>query len=168
MGIGTRLRSRAGWITAAGLLLLLLISLVLYWARPIQSVQRVLFFPTEVSPELVGEIRAIANRREREDDIIAVIKELILGPMELWNRRALPREARLRSVLLRNGVAYVDLSEHVLFSSDFRPALDEMIEALRKTVLYNFRRVRRVVVFVEGQLPRSEMLSAGGVSADGE
>ncbi|MAG13329.1 MAG: hypothetical protein CMN78_01905 [Spirochaetales bacterium] len=112
---------------------------------------RVIFFPDESTHEWKGEERKVPHRTVAEDAVHALIKEMILGPTELLLIRALPKDTVVRSVLLRGEVLYVDFSEHLAVSgSSVVIPFDTMLEGVRRTVLYNFPSIEKVVVFISG------------------
>ena len=155
-------RRNRGVVVAGGLLsALLLASLLIFLLNPARTTQRVLFFPTETGPTLRGEYRKIRLNGDRELDILEIVKELILGPVQLKLSRVLPRNAAVRSILLRDRVLYLDFTQDILFPHgpidlDF----DEMIEAVRRTVLHNFPWIRQIYMFVDKRMPKSETMDS--------
>ena len=135
-------------------LLLLLVSLTLFltgrhWAR------RTLFFPEISSQKLVGETRFLPRRRSLEKDIQLLVEEVILGPELPMHRPLLPRETRLLAVLARQRRVYLSLSRGILREgggTPFEPV--EALQALSNVILFNFPRVRRLELLIEGQVPR--------------
>jgi hypothetical protein len=65
-----------------------------------------------------------------------------------------PPNTRVRSVFVRNDTAYLDFSPEIIFlDSQMRLSFDELISAVQRTVLFNFRQLSGVVVTVNGQIP---------------
>jgi hypothetical protein len=135
-------------------LLLLLVSLVLFlgnrhWAR------RTLFFPEISSQKLVGETRFLPRRRSLEMDVQLLVEEVILGPEMPMHRPLLPRETRLISVIARQRRVYLSLSRGILREGGEPPlAPEQALQALSDVILFNFPRIRRLELLIEGQVPR--------------
>jgi hypothetical protein len=151
-----RLRTSERLLLAGGaglFLLLLLLSLALFlsgrhWAR------RTLFFPEISSQLLVGETRFLPRRRSLEQDVQLLVEEVILGPEMPMHRPLLPRETRLLSVLARQRRVYLSLSQGILHEGGESPfAPGEALQALGNVILFNFPRIRRLELLIEGQVP---------------
>lgn len=128
-----------------------LFSLIMFLARPGRKDRLVLFFPSETTAEWVGEGRNIPHMRETEDSVHELLKEIALGPTRLRLDTALPKQTRVRSVVLREDTLYVDFSEHVTTdASTLTLPLDQMLEGVKKSVLFNFPDISDVVIFVRG------------------
>ena len=149
------LRSAEKLLLATGaslFLFLLLVSLVLFltgrpWAR------RTLFFPQISSAKLVGETSFLPRRRSLDQDVQLLVEEVILGPELPMHRPLLPRETRLISVLARQRRVYLSLSSGILRpgQSPFEP--EAALQALSNVILFNFPRIRRLELLIEGQVP---------------
>ena len=133
------------------LILLFLGSLILYITDAGRMDFRVIFFPDESAQEWRGEERKVPHHSTPEEAAHALIKEIILGPAELRLARALPKDTYIRSVLLRNDTLFVDFSEHPAEpEGNMGISFEAMLEGVRRTVLYNFPSIERVVVFIGG------------------
>jgi hypothetical protein len=134
-------------------LLLLLVSLALFLSGP-HWARRTLFFPEISSLKLAGETRFLPRRRSLEADVQLLVEELILGPGLPMHRPLLPRETRLVSVLARQRRVYLSLSPGILREggeSPFRP--EQALRALSDVILFNFPRIRRLELLIDGQVP---------------
>lgn len=130
------------------------LSLVLYILFPQGVVERALFFPDDLQKRITGESRLVVRRQGLEQSIEQVLRELLLGPAQIHHKRALPKRAGFRSVILRNDVLYVDFTHEVLFGVDDVPlSFAAMLDTVGKTVRYNFPSVKEMVFTVNGQLP---------------
>ena len=141
-------------IVAVGLFFLVLAaSLALFelgghWKR------RVLFFPGLEGLKLSGEARFLPPRSRLEERISQLAEEAVLGPMDPMLRRYLPRETSIQSVVVRQGVAYVSVSWHVLKGTpEYHGTTFDALQALADTILYNFHRIRKLYLLVDGQIP---------------
>ena len=136
------------------LILALLIALAFFLIFAPERVARTLFFPGTTTTELSGERRLIPRVREEERALELLVEELLLGPARISHSRLLPREARTRSVILRDDVLYVDLNaaamlEHEEVHVDITTGLD----AIRETILYNFRWLEEVILTIDRNVP---------------
>ena len=138
-------------------LALLAYSLLFYLLRPFREDQRILFFPTETTNQLVGEMRKIFHLKDVEESVRKLVQEMVLGPIELKLGRALPKTTKIRSILVRDKKLFLNFSDDIIFSeSSLALSFQEMIQAVEKTVTFNFPWIEDIVVFVEGQQPKIE------------
>ena len=129
-------------------------SVVLYAVDGYPWTRRVLFFPRFGTIQIDGEERYLPKRATLEENVELFLKELVLGPKEHGHLRLFPPEVRIESVLLRDRVLYVNLSEDALFKKGSVPLnVDEMVQAAGNNVLFNFRNLKDVYIFVDGQIP---------------
>lgn len=112
-----------------------------------------LFFANRRGDGLVDEQRTIQARRHRDEEIEAVIGELVRGPNASGAVRTLPADTRLRS-------AFYDEEQRLLYL-DFNQALvgDEMsgsatevmtLTAILRTIAVDFPEVMAVQFLVNG------------------
>lgn len=131
--------------------LVLVVSVLLFVLRPAPRAQRVLFFPNETTGAWSGELRELPRQPTRELEIEYLLREIVLGPMSLQFGRVLPRNLSVLSVLLREDVLYVNLSEHLVFpSGDLIVGFEQMLEGVKRSVSYNYPGVSEVRFFVNG------------------
>jgi len=150
----------------------LLLSLILYLARPGRTDGYVLFFPSEITGEWVGEARDIRHTRIKEEAVLALLKEFALGPVGLQLEPALPKGTGIRSVLLRKETVYLDFTAQLAVSyQSLSISFAEMLEGIEKTVLYNFPSIDTVVMYVEGSpvdaYRGSSAMKSGGFAFSG-
>ena len=127
------------------------LSLVLFLTRPDRKDRFVLFFPSETTFEWTGEARNIPHKKEVEDSVHELLKELTLGPIRLRLENVLPPDTGLRSVLLREDVLYIDFTEHLaIFNAGMSVSFDTMLEGVKKSVLFNFPAINDIIIFVGG------------------
>lgn len=72
-----------------------------------------LYFPDGTGKFLTVEYRQVLRKDER-DAVEIVMEELLLGPMEAASSQSLPAGTRVRSLAVKDGVCYVDLSEEFI------------------------------------------------------
>jgi spore germination protein GerM len=135
---------------------LFLVSLLFYLMLERGSVERVLFFPQENSSTLVGELRDLPDKRGKEEDIRVLIDELLLGPETLHLDKIAPRGTKLKSLILRRGILYADFSDTIFLGEKVSElSFDEILQTMRKTILFNFKGIKSIIITIEGQIPRS-------------
>jgi hypothetical protein len=141
-------------LTTSMLAASLVISLVFFQVFHTSMIRRTLFFPLAVSPELKGESRRVPRTGNTEKDVENLIKEMILGPVDIRLGRLVDRHTRLKAGLVRDNTVYLDFSHELAVNTDdLRLSTDELIEIIVYTVRRNFRTIREVVVTIEGKKP---------------
>lgn len=134
------------------LALFLLVSVALWAFRPMPTRSAVLFFPRSEGLSLTGEIRPVLpGGQGLEDNAAVIVEELLLGPADVRLLPALPRGTRLSEILYRRGRLYVDLSLDAIFAES--PPLGLGLEAVQKTLKYNFPALGDVILTVGGMEP---------------
>ena len=139
-----------------GILLLLafVIALFFYLMYPPERVARTLFFPGAARTDLSSERRLIPRVSSSERAVRLVVQEMLLGPTNIAHGRALPRETTINSIMLQDRVVYLDLSqEPILARSDVEGLVETGLEAIRRSILFNFRSIDEVVVTIDGNVP---------------
>ncbi len=156
---------RWGWLSrvrlgrpplAAGIVLLsvLSFSLLFFFMVGDRRGKRVLFFPGEKAGGLVAEERFLPNHGDVEKDLEELVNGVILGPVNHGSARLLPRDTTVRALFLRGHVLYIDLSaDMVLAGREYPLRGKEALDALHRTICFNFPRVREVFFLVDGQIP---------------
>ncbi|MFO8065652.1 MAG: GerMN domain-containing protein [Spirochaetia bacterium] len=130
------------------------ISLVLFFVFEADRVERVLFFPGNISQDIFGEERVLRNYSDTERDMRLLVEETILGPTSLYRSRVLPKQTEIQLFMLRGDVAYIDLSREALSEDgDVHIDFDVAESLLRRALHFNFRSLDEVVITVDGQLP---------------
>ena len=139
------------------------IGLGFYLFMPPQRVARTLFFPGVASAELSGERRLIPRTESIERSVYLLVQDLLLGPTSITHRRALPRATAIRSLMVEDRVAYLDLgAEAILAGTDVAGAAETGFEAVRKSILFNFRQLDEVVITLDGHVPFVPAYRPGG------
>jgi hypothetical protein len=87
----------------------------------------------------------------RELDITRYVEEALLGPVSSNSMPLFPREARLRSLLYRNGVVYLDLSEEAALPPMEGGEVLMNMKTLYAGIMRNFPFVREVRFFIAGK-----------------
>lgn len=153
-------RTLLGTLSALGFLFLL--SLGLYVFLPGNLSRTVLRFPAEIGHRLVPEVRSLPFTWDQEHNVELTVREILLGPARHDHLRLFSRDASLRSVLVRQGTIYIDLSK-----ASFIPDTDavyspkEALEVLKATLTDNFAGISRVLVSVEGEPVPGNLVDKG-------
>jgi hypothetical protein len=113
-------------------------------------VKLVLYFGDAGAESLVAEERTVIQRGESREEL--AIWELIRGPADEGRFRTVPREAKLLSVQVVEGVAYVNFSREVQTRHPGGTTGERFtIQAIANTLATNNPAVQRVQFLVEGK-----------------
>jgi len=74
----------------------------------------------------------------------------LLGPLTAEYRPLFTRGTRAQSCFVRGGVLYVDLSDALISEADGASEIRQGMELFRKNILYNFKNINTIEVFVAG------------------
>ena len=142
-------------LLSAALFVVFAVSLSLYAVEGASRARRVLLFPDAGTGKLVGEERFLPRTGDRQESVELLVKEMLLGPESIELGRVVPGSTLIRSVMVRDREAYVDLSADVVLDLAQTPlGLADTMQAVANNVYFNFPRLRRVKVYVNGQVPQ--------------
>jgi hypothetical protein len=162
MSIQTKIRSAVRFFTVKSryrFMTLVLIALVaLGDFLMLERVRRTFVFYSAADWSIIVEDRMLRRSGDRETDMIRYVEEVLLGPVSPDLVPLFPRETRLRSLLYRDGLVYVDLSDAAVFpppeqralASGDKAGLRENFRTLYRGIRRNFPYVRDVRLFVAG------------------
>jgi hypothetical protein len=156
-----RVRGRPA-AAAAAFLVLFALSLVLFLVTPSARARRVLFFPATAAPSaagrpvrLVAEARFLPRHRDGDRDARELVEAVLLGPARRGTAALFPPAATVRTLMVRRGVLFVDLSATAAIPDPLAPLpLGVATDALARAVRFNFRWIREIALTVDGQAPR--------------
>jgi hypothetical protein len=149
-----RLRGRP-LVLGAAFLGVLVFSLLLFFLAGNGKVARVLFFPAQTGRGMVAEERLLPRHRILEQDVTELAEGVLLGPTRHDALRIFPRGGSVLSSLVHGRTLYLDLSPRLLVEDPEVPLKGEdALTALARSIRFNFPRVRQIVFFIDGQLPR--------------
>jgi hypothetical protein len=141
-------------VSSGAFFLLFLTAMLFFLTEGRSRISCIIFFPESAQAGLTGEPRRIYRQDTFEKNVALLVREMILGPMDIRHTNMFPQGTRLRSVFVRGGLAYLDFSHEIIFlDNQIRLNFDELLAAIRRTVLFNFRELSGVVITVDGQLP---------------
>ena len=115
---------------------------------------------------LVGETRYLPRRTGRPERLRLLVDEVILGPRAREHGSVLPRSTEVRFLTLGGDTLYLDLSAAALLDesgAELQGA--DRLQALASTLLFNTPWLRRVWLFVDGQIPDYQAARDGWVRA---
>ena len=97
------------------------------------------------------EDRNLRVSPSRELDITRYVEEALLGPVSPDSLPLFPRETRLRSLLYRDGVVYVDISEEAALPPPEGGEVYKNFQTLYSGIKRNFSFVRDIRFFIAGR-----------------
>ena len=150
-----RLRGRPA-IVGAVLLGVCALSVLLFLLLGNGKVSRVLFFPDTLGARLVAERRLVPRHGTLEANVRELVDGALLGPMRPDLARLFPREITVQTLIVNEGVLFVDLSAGAALPDPETPmGATEAVEALSRSIRANFPRLRELAVTMDGQVPQA-------------
>ena len=150
----TRLRGRPA-IIGMVFLGVLLLSVVLFLFIGHGKSERLLFFPSSSGRRMVAEERLLPRHRTLEENVTELAEGVLLGPTRTDALRVFPRGGSVLSALIHGRTLYLDLSPNLLEEDPEVPLKgQDALDALGRSLRFNFPSIREIVFFVDGQLPR--------------
>jgi hypothetical protein len=114
-------------------------------------VRRTFVFYSVADRSIIVEDRMLKRSGDRETDIARYVEEVLLGPVTPDLAPLFPLETRLRSLLYRDGVVYVDLSDPAALPPvEEEPGVLGNFQTLYQGILRNFSYAREVRLFIAG------------------
>ena len=99
---------------------------------------------------LVVEDRMLKRSPSREVNVTRYVEEALLGPVAPDLLPLFPRDTKLRSLLFRNGVVYIDFSMDAALPPEEGGETLNNFRTLYSGILRNFSFVRDVHFFIAG------------------
>ena len=132
----------------------LLVALLFYFVFPPSQSERYLFFPENITGKLKGESRLVPRHRTLEADVQTLVAEELLGPVRVRDKRLVPVDTRIRSLIVRNEKVYIDFSTEMVTAADqVQETTTRAIQILTHTIQFNFPQIKQVTVTINGELP---------------
>jgi spore germination protein GerM len=137
--------------TKRGIFLITLISVIALTEFLIMGLARRTFvFYTVDNGEVFVEDRMLKRSRSREVNITRYAEETLLGPVSPDLLPLFPYGTKLKSLLYRDGVVYVDLSADAALAPVEGGSIYNNFRTFYNGVLRNFSTVKDVRFFIEG------------------
>lgn len=131
------------------------LSLLVFLVAGNKRVERILYFPRDHGQGFVAESRFVSRHRGLSDNITELVEGVLLGPTRHDAARLFARGASVRAALVRGHTLYLDLTARILEDDPDVPLKgSDALDALDRSILFNFPRVRDIVVYIDGQAPR--------------
>jgi len=112
--------------------------------------RRTFVFYSNIGDNIVVEDRMLRRSRNRETDVRRYVNEVLLGPASPRSNPLFPRETRLSSFMLRDGVVYADLTEYAALPVSRAGSVFRSLLTLNEGVRRNFSFVKDVRLFIGG------------------
>lgn len=112
--------------------------------------RRIFLFEQQNKENLTAEIRYL-KKTAAKDDIKNYVDELLLGPITPQCRPLFPYGTHVKSLFLRDGVLYVNLSEEAIQLKEGK-ASEPLVatEIFKKNIFTNFRNVDIIKLYIVG------------------
>lgn len=132
----------------------LLLALLFYFVFPPSQSERYLFFPENITGKLKGESRIVPRHGSLEAQVRALVAEELLGPVRVRDKRLVPVDTRIRSLIVRGDRVYIDFSTEIVTAADqVQETTSRSIQILTHTIQFNFPQIKEVTVTIDGELP---------------
>ncbi|MHB9291084.1 hypothetical protein Holit_00156 [Hollandina sp. SP2] len=132
--------------------------------RQMNQVRRTFIFYTLADGKPVVENRMLSRSPSEEIALRRYVEEALLGPIIPDSLPLFPRETRLRSLLYRDTMVYIDLSESAALPPLEAPRRDIFsgLDTLQQGIQRNFPSIQGVKLFIYGhEVPVMQTGSAG-------
>ena len=150
------IRKKSFWIPAIAIVAMFFLSLIFFMINGNKYDRRVLFFPDDMTSIIKGETRYLPVYDSEDKNITLLVKELLLGPEYILYANAVPRKTKLNTLILNRDKLYLDFSIDIAVrDSDTFLHFDDIINLIKKTVMFNFKHIHTVNITVDGQIPDS-------------
>lgn len=132
----------------------LVVSLLLFLVVGNGKTRRVLFFPGVDGKRMVAEERLVPRDRTLEENVVELAEGVLLGPSGENAVRLFPRGARVVSAMVSGRTLFLDLSPLILLDDPEVPLKGKAaLDALARTLRFNFPHLREVDFYIDGQTP---------------
>jgi spore germination protein GerM len=117
----------------------------------LELVRRTFVFYAAGDGMMTIEDRMLKRSPSRETDITRYVEEALLGPVSPDSLPLFPRETRLRSLLYRDDIVYVDMSEDAALPPLEGGEILANFRTLYNGIQRNFSFVKDVRFFIDGR-----------------
>lgn len=133
---------------------IVLISVLLFFVMGNRR-ERVFYrFPVNSFNGYEAEMHYLPSKKNPEQAINGFVSEFLLGPVALELAPAFPEGTRLRSLMLRGGVLYIDFSREIIdLTGSFPLSLAETLALTEKNIRANYIGINKIVFTIEGCVP---------------
>lgn len=124
----------------------------------------VLMFFNQKTGKIVKEKRALLVPKSKEERLTIYVEDLLLGPESPNLVSLFTPETTVKTCLLRDKFAYIDLSREALETKDDFLGLKDSVNLFKKNVCTNFKNIAKIYMYIDGIEVYSENLSIAGSS----
>jgi len=118
--------------------------------------RRTFVFYTNTDGAIVVEDRMLKRSKSREEEITRYTEETLLGPVAPDLLPLFPRETRLKSLLYRNGVVFIDFSTDAAMPPVEGGNTLDNFRTFYAGILRNFSYIKDVRFFINGNAVYSD------------
>ncbi|MBP3710744.1 MAG: GerMN domain-containing protein [Treponema sp.] len=126
------------------------------WCFRLPGTRYVFMFESASNSKICMESRYLP-RNPVQGKVNMYVDELLLGPLTAEYMPLFSRGTKAESCFMRGDVLYVNLSDALLAEDGNASEIKQGIELFRKNILYNFRNIHTVDVFVAGEYAYEEV-----------
>ena len=112
--------------------------------------RRTLVFFSNIGDHALVEDRMLRRSGDRETDIRRYVNQVLLGPANPRSNPLFPRETRINTFMLRDGVVFVDLTEDAAIPLNMEAGVFRSFLTLNEGIRRNFSYVNDVRLFIGG------------------
>lgn len=131
------------------LIVSLLLSLVLFFVQR-QGKRKMFIFPSADTGKYIVEYRYLP-KKPVQGDINLFVDEILLGSGVERTKMLFTPGTKAESCFLRDGTLYVNLTADLLSMGSNVINIKDGIDLLKENIENNFRKVKKVEVFVDGK-----------------
>jgi len=99
------------------------------------------------------ERRYVPRAFNREDALSRYVSELLLGPTDVESGLLFTKGTFVKSVMIRKGIAYIDLSKDAAVPAESLPDVRKPIASAISDIERNFPLVKHAKIYIEGHEP---------------
>ena len=127
-----------------------LVSALSFFFLPYPRTRYYLEFPDALTHTLRGEVRYAPFHANLEKAAETLCREILVGPENLKSKPLFSKDTKIRSVMLRGGVLFLDLSADLALEDPLEGSYRESLAETVKLIKKNMISVRKVVLTVDG------------------
>jgi hypothetical protein len=106
------------------------------------------------------ERRYLPRSLNSEEALSRYVSELLLGPSDVESGMLFSKGSFVKSVMIRKGIAYIDLSKDAAIPAESRPDIRSVVASAKADVVRNFPLIKHANIYIEGHEPYASDVSA--------